>query len=198
MNPNTLIELKQLLTQYHIDIQYWNHDEGNKTIEELFTEIQEGESQLTIVDQKLVRLLKVSSIDVKFKLGNQYFQLIEDKQIFLRGLERKRELNTITEKLKKNENPLQGAYRGLEEEIGLKLEESLTFEGEKFWEQVSPSYPHLLTRYEFYNYSIILAQKYLKSIRFSEYQEAEKLLSLFTLIPISYSHQNTFLTANPN
>lgn len=181
MNPNTLIELKKLLSQYNIDTQHWTHDEGNKTIEELFIEIQEGESELKIVDKILVRLLKVSSIDVKFKLGDRYFQLIEDKQIFLRGIERKRELNTITEKLKRNENPLQGAYRGLEEEIGLKLEEQLTFEGENFWEQISPSYPHLLTRYEFYNYSIILDKKYLKSIRFSEYQEAEKLLSLFTL-----------------
>lgn len=183
MNPNTLIELKELLFQYNIDVQNWTHDLGNKTIEELFIEIQEGESQLKIVDQILVRLLKVSSIDVKFKLGDRYFQLIEDKQIFLSGIERKRELNTITEKLKSNENPLQGAYRGLEEEIGLKLDEQLTFEGEKFWEQISPSYPHLLTRYEFHHYSIILNEKHLKSIRFSEYREEEKLLSLFTLKP---------------
>ncbi|WP_017294289.1 hypothetical protein [Geminocystis herdmanii] len=183
MNPNTLIELKELLLQYNIDTQHWNHHQGNKTIEELFIEIQEGESELKIVDKILVRLLKVSSIDVKFKLGDRYFQLIEDKQIFLKGIERKRELNNITEKLKKNENPLQGAYRGLEEEIGLKLEEQLTFEGEKFWEQISPSYPHLLTRYEFYNYSIILNARHLKSMRFSEYQEEEKLLSLFTLKP---------------
>ncbi|MGI0482717.1 hypothetical protein ACN4EE_18270 [Geminocystis sp. CENA526] len=183
MNPNTLIELKELLSEYHIDIQDWTHDLGNKTIEELFTEIQEGESELKIVDNHLVRLLKVSSIDVKIKLLDRYFQLIEDKQIFLNGIERKRDLNTITEKLKKNENSLAGAYRGLEEEIGLKLEEQLTFEGEKYWEEISPSYPHLLTRYEFYNYSIILSQKHIKFIRFSEYREEEKLLSLFTLKP---------------
>lgn len=183
MNLSSLIELKDLLFRYDIDTKTWTHDLGNKTIEELFTEIQEGESQLVIIDQILVRLLKVSSIDVKFKLGDRYFQLREDKQIFLSGKERKRELNTITEKLKSNENPLQGAYRGLEEEIGLKLEEELTFEGEKFQEQISPSYPHLLTRYKFYHYSIILNEKQLKSVRFSEYRDGEKLLSLFTLNP---------------
>jgi len=185
MNPNTLIELKELLFQYNIDIKNWNHERGNKTIEQLLIEIQEGESELKIVDNNLIRLLKVSSIDVKIKLENRYFLLIEDKQIFSNGVERKRALNTITEKLKKNENPLQGAYRGLEEEIGLKLEEKLTFKGEKIEEKISPNYPSLLTRYEFYNYSIILNEKYLKYIHFSEYQEEEKLLSLFTLIPIS-------------
>ncbi|BAQ66742.1 hypothetical protein [Geminocystis sp. NIES-3709] len=180
---HTVIALENLLSQYNISTKDWSHDLGNKTIEELFTEIKEGESELKILDQKLVRLLKVSSIDVKFKLGDQYFQLIEDKQIFLSGIERKRELVTITEKLKQYETPLKGAYRGLEEEIGLKLDKELTFEGETDWEKISPSYPNLFTRYELYNYSIILGEKYIKYIRFSEYQEEEKLLSLFTLKP---------------
>ena len=85
MNLNTLRELKKLLSEHNIDTKDWSYTQGNKTIEELFVEIQEGESILKIVEQKLVRLLKVCTIDVKFKLGNQHFQLVEDKQIFLSG-----------------------------------------------------------------------------------------------------------------
>lgn len=176
-------KLLNILSIYSIDTNDWHHQQGNKTIEELFTEIKEGESTLEIINQKLVRLLKVSSIDVKFKLGNQYFQLVEDQQIFLSGVVRKRELSTITEKLQKDELPLVGAYRGLEEEIGLKIDSGLVFEGQTTWEKFAPSYPNLLTIYQLFNYSIILGEKDLKNIRFSEFQETEKILSLFTLKP---------------
>jgi hypothetical protein len=182
-NYNTNEKLLNLLSEYNIDTNNWHHQQGNKTIEELFIEIKEGESKFKIINQKLVRLLQVSSIDVKFKLGNKYFQLIEDQQIFLSGIVRKRELSTITEKLKKDEFPLVGAYRGLEEEIGLKINSGLIFEGETSGEKIAPSYPNLLTHYQFFNYAIILGEKDLKNIRFSEFQETEKILSLFTLKP---------------
>jgi len=181
MNINNLTELKQLLSDYNIDTKNWRIELGNKTIEDLFLEIQEGESQLKIIEQKLVRLLQVSSIEVKFKLGDRYFQLFEDKQIFLSGIERKRDLNTITEKLKDSETPLECAYRGLEEEIGLKLDKNLTFINETNQEKISPSYPHLITLYKFYNYTITLGEKELIKIRFSEYREEEQILSLFSL-----------------
>ncbi|MBL1210347.1 NUDIX domain-containing protein [Geminocystis sp. GBBB08] len=181
---NSYEKLVNLLSKYDIDTNNWHHQHGNKTLEELFTEIIEGESSLEIINQQLVRLLKVSSIDVKFKLGNNYFQLIEDQQIFFSGVVRKRDLSTITEKLKKDETPLKGAYRGLEEEIGLKIESGLIFEGETTWEKFAPSYPNLLSVYQLFNYSIILGEKELKNVRFSEYQEAEKILSLFTLKPL--------------
>ncbi|NCO74186.1 MAG: hypothetical protein GW795_07610 [Cyanobacteria bacterium] len=183
-NYNTVDELANLLSIYGVDTSNWTHLQGNKTLEQLFIEIkEEEESSLEIIDHKLVRSLKVSSIIVKFKLGNNYFQLVEDKQIFFTGIERKRELSTITEKLKNNENSLQAAYRGLEEEIGLKLDSGLIFNGETRWEKISPSYPNLLSVYQLFNYSIILGEKELKSIRFSEYQESEQMLNLFTLKP---------------
>ncbi|BAQ61603.1 hypothetical protein GM3708_2009 [Geminocystis sp. NIES-3708] len=183
-NYNSYEKLVNLLFEHNIDTTNWHHQYGNKTLEELFTEIEKGESTLEIINEKLVRLLKVSSIDVKFQLGNKYFQLIEDQQIFLSSVVRKRELSTITEKLTKNEIPLMGAYRGLEEEIGLKIDSGLVFEGETTWEKFAPSYPNLLTTYQLFNYSIILGEKELKKIRFSEFQEEEKILSLFTLKPL--------------
>lgn len=183
MNQNilSLVALNNLLREYNIDTTNWKHDRGNKTIEELYIEIGEGESILEIIEGKLVRLLQVSSMEVKFKLGDKYFQLVEDKQIFLSGVERRRELTTITEKIKKNETPLQAGYRGLEEEINLKLEKDLTFIGETFCEKISPSYPNLITRYQFYNFQIVLGEEDIKKVRFFEYIEEEKLLNLFTL-----------------
>lgn len=142
MNDNLKIDnlddLNSVLKTNNIDINQWNHQQGNKTIEELYQEIKEGESQLKLIQGKLVRLMKVSAIEVIFNLGNNYFQLIEDKQIFLTGIVRRREQNFITEKIKGGENSLQGAYRGLEEEIGLKTEKKIkSYEGNSVGKNIS-------------------------------------------------------------
>ena len=180
---NNYSDLKNILNQYHIDTSKWSHQEGNKTIEQLFIELQQGESTLDIVDRKLVRNLQVASIKVRFKLGDNYFQLVEDKQIFLTGKVRKRELVTITEKIKEGEKPLTGAYRGLAEEINLYLNEGLIFENESCWQKISPSYPNLISSYRVFNYCILLGKKELKKVKFSEYQETEEMINLFTLKP---------------
>jgi hypothetical protein len=180
---NNYSDLEKILNQYQIDTSKWSHQEGNKTIAQLLIEIQQGESALDIIDCKLVRTLKVASIKVKFKLGDNYFQLVEDKQIFLTGKVRKRELVTITEKIKQDETPLIGAYRGLAEEINLYLNEGLIFENESRWQKISPSYPNLISIYQVFNYYIILGKEELKQVRFSEYQAAEEMVNLFTLKP---------------
>jgi len=184
---DSLENLLAILSQYNIDISQWNHQDGNKTIEDLLVEIQQGESQLKLIQDKIVRLLRVSAIEVFFQLRNNQFKLIEDKQIFFSGKVRKREINSITEKLKGKENPLDGAYRGLEEEIGLKITKDLTFVGETYWEKISPSYPDLLTLYQVFNYHIILGEEELSQVRFSEYNSEEKMINLFTLIPSNVS-----------
>ena len=174
-------ELEQLLNEYQINTSNWNHEQGYKTIEQLLSELQEGECHLEVIDKKLIRRLRVASIKVKFKLGDKYFQLVEDKQIFLTGQVRKREIVTITEKIKEHETPLQGAYRGLAEEINLLLDTGLVLENESCWQKMSPSYPNLISIYRVFNYSILLGETELKQIRFSEYQEAEEMVNLFTL-----------------
>ncbi len=176
-------QLEQLLKKYNIDTSKWCHQQGNKTIEQLLIEIKAGESTLKLVEKKLVRVVRVASMKVKFQLGDNCFQLIEDKQIFFTGKVRKRELVTITEKIKHGEKPIEGAYRGLAEEIGLSLNEGLMLENESRWQNISPSYPNLISVYNVFNYSIVLGKDDLKKIRFSEYQEEEEMVNLYTLIP---------------
>lgn len=177
-------KLISILQKYDIDIQDWNHKKGHKTVEQLAEELNKGESKLELIDDHLMRLVKVSSIDVKFKLGEQYFQLIEDKQILFSGAIKTRNLNTITEKVKINEEFLAGAYRGLAEEIGLNINSGLNFIKETSFKQQSPNYPNLISHYQVFNYELILGEQELGLIRFSEYVPEEKRISLFTLKPL--------------
>lgn len=43
-----------------------------------------------------------------------------------------------------------------------------------------------MTFYKVFNYRIILGEEELKQIRFSEYREQEKIISLFTLTPTKF------------
>lgn len=174
-------QLILILQKYNIDIQDWNHEKGHKTVEQLAQELNNGESTLELIDDNLMRLVKVSSIDVKFKLGDQYFQLIEDKQILFSGAIKTRNLNAITEKVKINEEFLAGAYRGLAEEIGLNINSGLKFIQETTFQESSPNYPNLISYYQVFNYEVILGEQELGLIRFSEYVPEEQRISLFTL-----------------
>ena len=178
-------QLQELLSEHKIDLSNWSHKQENKTLEQLWKEIKDGECYLNIVEKKLVRQLDVASMIVKFKLGDRYFQLVEDKQIFLTGKIRNRELVTITEKIKGGETPLQGAYRGLAEEVGLYIKEGLILGKESRWQKMSPSYPNLISMYRVFHYSIVLGQEELTKIRFSEYQPEEEMVNLYTLKPCS-------------
>lgn len=176
--------LTKILREYQVNSDDWNHEQGNKTIDELVEELKNGESKLEIIKGELTRLVRVSSIDVRFKLGTQYFQLVEDKQILFSGAVKKRDLSTITEKVKADEDFLTGAYRGLEEEIGLEIETGLKFIEETNFQRYSPHYPNLNSHYQVFNYQLILREKELGLIRFSEYVPQEKRISLFTLIKL--------------
>ncbi len=180
----SLEELKKILAEYNIDTQNWDHIQGNKTVEELWQELKNGESKLQLINDKLTRLVRVSSIDVQFQLGEQYFRLIEDKQILFSGAVKTRNLSTLTEKLKADEDFLTGAYRCLKEEIGLETNAELKFIEETNFRQLSPNYPTLYSHYNIFNYQLILGEKELGLMRFSEYVSEEKRISLFTLIPL--------------
>lgn len=174
-------DLYRLLLKYNINTKEWSNQKGTKTIEDLQEEITLGESTLEVINNKLTRVVKIASIEVKVKLGKKLFTLVEDKQIFFTGLVRKRGLRNLAEKIKEGETPEFAAYRGLKEEIGLNFERELIFKGETQTTKCSPSYPQLNSLYNIFNYEIILEHNDLEIIRFSEYQKQEGIISLFSL-----------------
>lgn len=178
MNIN---ELKEILLEFNIDIEKWSHTQGTKNVEELNNEIEEGETTLEINNNKLFRVVKITTIQVQVKLGDKLFNLIEDKQIFFTGAIRKRGLRNLAEKIKQNETPELTAYRVLREEIGLNVDKKLIFQGETEEMKKSPSYPGLDSIYKIFSYYIMLNSEELEQIKFSEYQKDKEKITIFTL-----------------
>lgn len=173
-------ELETLLTKHNIILKNWCHELATKDIYDLHNELKKGESTLEIRNNKLVRITRLSSIEIKVKLGEKTFTLIEDKQIFFTGAIRKRGLRKISEKMLKDETPEMAAYRGLQEEIGLTTDKKLIFLEEKQRESESASYPGLSSIYQVFNYQITLEKEDLESLRFCEFNTNK--VTLFTLV----------------
>jgi hypothetical protein len=177
----TIDQLSNLLLKHNINYQKWSSENGTKTIENLKQEIDEGETRLEIINNQVTRVTKIVSVDVKVKLGDKLFTLLEDKQIFITGAIRKRGLSKLSEKIQGDEFPELAAHRCLIEEIGLNCNKPLTFTGETEEMTISPSYPDLNSIYKVFNYQVILEKDDLEFIRFSEYNKQKGIISLFTL-----------------
>ncbi|MGI0481096.1 hypothetical protein ACN4EE_09920 [Geminocystis sp. CENA526] len=178
----SITELNSLLSQHNINLEQWSHEKGTKTTVELQNEIESGETTLETRLDRLYRVVKLVSVNVQVKLGEQLFTLVEDKQIFFTGAVRKRGLNSLSEKIMAGETPELAVYRCLKEEIGLNnVTKPLINLG--FTEEIksSPSYPTLNSIYQVFNYQVVLDEDDLQFIRFSEYQKNSQKITLFSL-----------------
>lgn len=109
----SLKNLNALLLHFQINTDNWI-----KSVSDLFDEIKRGDCRLSIENGKLHRYVEGVAIKC-FYINSQgeRFQLIEEKQIFKNGQVCERRHPFVAEKLQFNESPLQGALRGLAEEL---------------------------------------------------------------------------------
>eukprot|EP01023_Acetabularia_acetabulum_P023116 TRINITY_DN2269_c0_g1_i1.p1 TRINITY_DN2269_c0_g1~~TRINITY_DN2269_c0_g1_i1.p1 ORF type:complete len:227 (-),score=5.77 TRINITY_DN2269_c0_g1_i1:309-989(-) len=147
-------QLTLWLNQNGIDTSAWGHG-ATKTVEELFEEVQLGESSLQLCELgTALRCVRIAVVEIK----NQNGQILtEYKQVLPNGHERFRGLK-LSEKLLQDEHWEQGVRRGVLEELGPAISDSqnilqnLTLIPESYQQQyeerVSNSYLGLKSRYE--------------------------------------------------
>ena len=143
-----------LLQQHGLDLSEWSKGR-NKGVVELWLELQRGEMQLRLdANGQLTRCLNVVTVRVS-RPGCSNEHLIETLQIWPDGKERKRG-RMLSETLLQNESPIDGAWRGITEELGalapacnVEMDETSL----KTWRETleSPSYPTLRSEYTLHN-----------------------------------------------
>ncbi len=170
-------ELKSLLEGKGVSTADWGKGQA-KTLKHLLMEIEAGETVLEMAESgELIRNTSFLSIQVFYEDeqdGRKRYKLIEEKQVFTDGRERRRSQNwSMAEKLKSGEDDIRGAIRrALEEELGVFGEPLFTSEIEvKEENTISPSYPGLKARFKTYNLSLFLDQRQFKAEGYKEAQE---------------------------
>ena len=166
-DPETWVKINQTLNLlgYKIEVkkmqdlksvlplELYGHGQA-KSFQSLLDEIEKGESQIIWEEDKPVRCLKVCRVKV-ISLDNE-LTLFEDRQEFADGRVRQRGFDKLSEKMGVAENPITAAERALKEELGMSSEAlkltPIYPDGIDGKELESPSYPGLLTRYEFHDF----------------------------------------------
>ncbi len=153
-----------VLKNFGVDISLWGKESGNKTIIDLQKEIDQGESVLIEEQGRLIRKVAGIQADVYYEeFPKKKLRLIEEKQVFLNGEERKRSfVRSIGEKMKTKEQPHEALIRGLQEELGVMgainyVQKDLLVET-----KYSQSYVGLLSEFTTYIFSVFLTKDQFK------------------------------------
>lgn len=168
-------ELKNKLSEHGISIDTWGT--GNaKTINHLYKEIQEGECYLSDEGEYLTRYIEFVAIKVYYQEDNNMWFLREDRQEFTDGRIRRRKMpSSVSEKMKAGEDPLVSAIRGIEEELGVRVESSqLSKRRDITYNGSSISYPGLTAKYKGHQYSCYLRKEQFDLNGYIEVQSDKK------------------------
>ena len=116
LRAESVTSMRQQLSAQGVDVSCWGVD-TNRDIAELWSEVQNGEAELRLDSSgRVCRCLSVVKVCVR-RPEAPHEHLIEALQIFPDGRRRKRGM-MLSETLLRHETPLEGASRGLIEELG--------------------------------------------------------------------------------
>lgn len=177
-NRKSFEDIKQgvvtLLAKYNIPFEQWGTGSA-KTLDHLVKEVSEGETLLEVDESgTLVRKVRITYVDIFHTTPNgKRFKLVEDKQIFKDGRERKRTLDgSIAEKLKATETPNEDmVHRAISEELGIETTVPVQTRGSRDTIEDSPSYPGLTMKATNYYFETELSDDQYKHEGYIEHQK---------------------------
>lgn len=166
------IEVKKMQDLKSLPLELYGHGQA-KSFQSLLDEIENGESRIIWEENKPIRCLKVCR--VKIICLDKELTLYEDRQEFADGRIRQRGFDYLSEKMGVDEEiPMTAAERALKEELGMNQDAlditRIHFDSIDHKEVESPSYPGLLTRYEFHDFIAYYPVEYWRE-EFREIQE---------------------------
>ncbi len=156
-NSVDLRNLEKYLLDFNIPLDQWGKGYA-KTLDHLLSEIQSGECKIIEEGNTLLREIEFVMCEIFYYEGETLLKLIEEKQVFNGGRTRIRDKeSSVSEKMIIGEDPIESLIRGIEEELGISIEES-QIQPEKGIEkiEVSQSFPGLMTKYNGHNFTCFL------------------------------------------
>jgi hypothetical protein len=171
-NPADLKSLEEYLLRFGIPLEKWGKGYA-KTLSHLLKEIESGECTILEEGVNLLREIEFAMCEMFYHDGKNLFKLIEEKQVFNDGRTRIRDKeSSVSEKMMIGEDPLESLIRGVEEELGIILDESqIEEEGDVKKIESSQSFPGLITKYSGHNFTCFLNQNQYNPTGYVEVQK---------------------------
>ena len=173
----TLQDFEQILKKGNLPLEKWTGQQGTKTIEDLFKEAADGETEIeTTPNGEVVRIVHVVTGDITYldEETHQLYRLKEDRQVSKvdESIKKRPHLHgAVAEKMKVGEDPVRSVLRGIKEELGI----SGNFETgeEKLIEEsrTTESYPGLNSIYKVHVVPVRIDESNFKPEGYVENQE---------------------------
>jgi hypothetical protein len=176
-------ELRNNLVEHGIPVESWGTGQS-KTLKHLYNEIESGECSLSDEGEYLTRYIEFVAIKVYYRKEEDLYFLREDRQEFNDGRIRKRNMpSSVSEKMKSGEDPLVSAIRGIEEELGFRVESSqLSKRKDIVYNGSSVSYPGLTAKYKGHQYICYITDEQFSDSGYIEVQKDKKTFFNWTKI----------------
>jgi hypothetical protein len=176
-------ELRNNLVEHGIPVESWGTGQS-KTLKHLYNEIESGECSLSDEGEYLTRYIEFVAIKVYYRKEEELYFLKEDRQEFNDGRIRKRNMpSSVSEKMKSGEDPLVSAIRGIEEELGFRVESSqLSKRRDIVYNGSSVSYPGLTAKYKGHQYICYITDEQFSDSGYIEVQKDKKTFFTWTKI----------------
>jgi hypothetical protein len=176
-------ELRNNLVEHGIPVESWGTGQS-KTLKHLYNEIESGECSLSDEGEYLTRYIEFVAIKVYYRKEEELYFLKEDRQEFNDGRIRKRNMpSSVSEKMKSGEDPLVSAIRGIEEELGFRVESSqLSKRKDIVYNGSSVSYPGLTAKYKGHQYICYITDEQFSDSGYIEVQKDKKTFFNWTKI----------------
>ena len=169
-------ELESLLKKYNIPLNKWG-TEKYKTVQHLYEELENSDCILSERNGELIRNVQFVGAIIVYKKDGINYRLWEDRAVFNDGRIRIRPIQqSMAEKFKKDENPIEALIRGLKEELGIDINKNqFTYYNSETFEE-NGDYPGIRSFHKGYFYFIRLNDE-----QFNEngYVEKQKDKSIF-------------------
>ena len=173
----SLEHLRSILSDNQIDFSQWGQ-KATKPIEELWGEIEGGETRIRNDDQGICRVVGVANVYVKYQSAEgEELNLWEERREFVNGDSDRRNFDFLAEKGYPSEDELEWAARALGEELGLAIPTSRIQKlGReiKFDDEEKTSFRGLKSEYQIYRYEVYLTKDEFNPNGYVEIQENKK------------------------
>lgn len=200
LSPEHTAYLRKLV-EGGVPVETWGTG-GRKPLEALFSQLDSGETTLKLLDGKPIRCIRVAAVNIVCAVDKlKRCRLIESRQVFtdskgntLKNIDGSNRVkfrklkSSLSETIKITEEALEGAVRGIEEELGIKINpDDLVLIEEQVEFRESNSFAGLKTRYEVSRYRWEMPSKHYRSTYKDDRQIklGERLVSHFEWIPES-------------
>lgn len=169
-NEMTLEKLGNFLRAHNVPLENWGT--GNaKTVNHLLSEVNSGESKLSVIDGQVVREVTSIVMNIYYQQGANTWRLIEEKQVFADGHTRVRnDWISMGEKMIPNENPEAALHRALQEELHIEGLQSVIEQPTIVEDKPSETFPGILSKHRRYHFDVVLQEKDFKPDGYMEVQ----------------------------